>query len=341
MAETQRWVNRPDGSNWGDFGKDDQLGRFNLIDPAARLRGAAQVREGLAFCLSLPLDYPGGNALLGHRDEPRYHYAPRGEGHNFNFDMGSIIPCACDIVSDEAVTLDMQYSTHWDALGHIGCAFDADGDGHDEVVYYNGYRAGEHLVGPSDPNPVKGAHALGISNMAETAVQTRGVLIDLHRIWGFERVHVGYDELMPLIEKLDVEITKGDILCFYTGFADRLLGMRKKPDAGVLAKTSPGLDGRCPKLLNWITDSGVAGLCADNFTVETYPARPSDAPLHPVMPLHQHCLFKLGIPLGELWYLAKLADWLHAAGRSSFLLTAPPLRLARAVGSPLTPVATV
>jgi hypothetical protein len=59
------------------------------------------------------------------------------------------------------------------------------------------------------------------------------------------------------------------------------------------------------------------------------------------MPLHDHCLFKLGIHLGELFLLTPLADWLHQHGRHRFLLTAPPLRLPGAVGSPATPVATV
>jgi hypothetical protein len=45
--------------------------------------------------------------------------------------------------------------------------------------------------------------------------------------------------------------------------------------------------------------------------------------------------------LGELWLLTPLADWLRANRRYRFLLTAPPLRLPGAVGSPATPVATV
>ena len=57
--------------------------------------------------------------------------------------------------------------------------------------------------------------------------------------------------------------------------------------------------------------------------------------------LHELCLFKLGMPLGELWYLAELAQWLATHDRSRFLLTAPPLRLPGAVGAPVTPVATV
>jgi len=52
-------------------------------------------------------------------------------------------------------------------------------------------------------------------------------------------------------------------------------------------------------------------------------------------------LFRLGCYLGEMWYLTALADWLRANARSRFLLTAPPLRLPGAVGSPATPVATV
>ena len=30
---TKRWRRRPDGSNWGDFGDDDQRGRLNLLTP--------------------------------------------------------------------------------------------------------------------------------------------------------------------------------------------------------------------------------------------------------------------------------------------------------------------
>jgi len=100
------------------------------------------------------------------------------------------------------------------------------------------------------------------------------------------------------------------------------------------------LDGRDPKLLQWISDSGLSVLIADNYAVEGLPApqQPQDCA---ALPLHEHCLFKLGVHLGELWFLSELAQWLRAQGRSRFLLTAPPLRLPGAVGSPATPVATV
>ena len=86
---------------------------------------------------------------------------------------------------------------------------------------------------------------------------------------------------------------------------------------------------------------GLAALIADNYAVEIIPTRLTRSKPHALMPLHEHCLFKNGIHLGEMWYLSELARWLRAHGRSRFLLTAPPLRLPGAVGSPATPVATV
>ena len=101
------------------------------------------------------------------------------------------------------------------------------------------------------------------------------------------------------------------------------------------------LDGGDRQLLQWITDSGLAALIADNYAVEERPGKPAPGHHGPLLPLHEHCLFKLGIHLGELWHLTPLAEWLGARGRYRFLLTAPPLRLPGAVGSPATPVATV
>ena len=69
--------------------------------------------------------------------------------------------------------------------------------------------------------------------------------------------------------------------------------------------------------------------------------RDRDESRHSFLPIHHLCLFRLGVPLGEMWYLHELATWLREHNRSRFLLTAPPLRLPGIVGSPLTPVATV
>ncbi|HXO03560.1 MAG TPA: cyclase family protein, partial [Stellaceae bacterium] len=71
MTGNPRWKRRPAGSTWGDWGPDDQLGRLNLLDAGKVKQGVAEVREGKTFCLSLPLDYPGGTAVNARRHPPR------------------------------------------------------------------------------------------------------------------------------------------------------------------------------------------------------------------------------------------------------------------------------
>ena len=353
MSTSSRWKHRPPGSTWGDFGPDDQLGRMNLLTPEKVKQGMAEVREGLTFNLSLPLDYPGGNVLNPRRMPPVLRPTLRNGKPNLNYRLIADDPNCTDVVSDDLVVMHLQYSSQWDSLAHVGSMFDADGDGVAEAVYYNGWRAGVDVVGPSQASEAgifgeldiarestSRAHALGIENMSARCVQGRAVLIDLHAHLGRGRVTVDHDMLMDIMKKDQVSVEAGDMVCLHTGFADVLLEMNKQPPADVLERYGAGLEGRDPKLLQWITDSGLVALIADNYAVEAHPATHRNGPCAS-LPLHEHCIFKLGVHLGEIWHLGPLAQWLRAHGRNRFLLTAPPLRLPGAVGSPATPVATV
>jgi len=339
--KSPRWKQRPEGSNWGDFGADDQLGRINLLTPTVRLRAMQEVKTGEVFCLSLPLDHPGGAGIFKHRKAPAFVHERRGEHVGFNYRMSLQCACFTDVVNDEAVLVYSQYSTQWDGLSHVGQMFDADGDGVPERVFYNGWRAGIELLSPLDDPARPGAHAIGIEQMATAGVQGRGVLVDLEHLHGRERVLVGYEGLMAAIDAQRVDVLPGDFLCLYTGLADLILAMNKQPDPQVIAGSCAVLDGRDERLLQWVTDSGIVAICADNVAVEAYPAPPGRGEHYPALPLHAHCLFKLGVHLGELWHFAELARWLRAQARWSFLLTAPPWRMPGAVGSPVTPLATV
>jgi kynurenine formamidase len=353
---SQRWKHAPPGSLWGEFGPDDQRGRMNLITPAKVLQGIAEVQQGRTFCLSLPLDVPGGQSMNPRRIPPR-RYAVLRDGQSagqqgFCWSYASEDPELSDVVNDDVVLMSLQYSTQWDSLAHVGSHFDADGDGTAEAVFYNGYRAGIELrPGVEDPlavdrfsrYPSPQANALGIEHLAEHGVQGRGVLIDLAHHLGRRRQAVGYDELMRILDADGIEIEAGDMVCVHTGFADTLLTMNRQPDLARLHETGSGLDGHDEQLLHWIVDSKLACLIADNPAVElVVPKLGTPTPMRrPRLPLHEHCLFKNGIHLGELWYLTELAAWLRVHQRTRFLLTAPPLRLPGAVGSPVTPIATV
>jgi hypothetical protein len=350
-SQSKRWSRRPEGSNWGDFGPDDQKGRLNLLTPQRVQDASKEVKEGLTFCLSLPLDYPGGNLLNPRRHPPILRPTLRNGRPNLNYRMADDYPMMTDVMNDDAVILHTQYSTQWDALCHVGHLFDVNGDGVPEAVYYNGFRAGLDVVGPSDAAdagavgmvPYKGtsfARSLGIENMAVSCVQGRGVMVDLHAHYGDARALIGYDELMKVLRTDNVQVEEGDMLCLHTGFAELLLSMKKNPDVEKLESSCAVLDGRDERLLNWITETGISVIAADNYAVEGLPATGKDG-CCAMAPLHEHCLFKLGIHLGELWDFSALADWLRKNKRSRFLLTAPPLRLPGSVGSPVTPVATV
>jgi hypothetical protein len=341
----KRWRRRPEGSNWGDFGEDDQVGRLNLITPDRRLAAAREIQAGLSFALSLPLDVPRGAGLLDSRTGPKLFATP---AYNTPLDelfrrrLGDAAPPAgcVDISCDDGVTLYLQYSTQWDALCHFGGLFDADEDGVDEALYYNGWSAGDMLM-PEAGGPL--ARRLGIENMATAGAQGRGVLVDLTRAFGTERRAVGYRDLRRAMDEQQVVVETGDFLCLRTGYAERLWEMGEAVDRAEMARTGAVLDGADAELQQFIRESGLVAICADNLAVEA-----DDGPVrHPLSkgytlyPLHNLCLFRLGVHLGELWWFRDLAAWLQANGRNRFFLTAPPLNLPGAAGSPLTPIATV
>jgi kynurenine formamidase len=347
---TKRWKQRPPGSTWGDWGEDDELGRINLLTPQKVLEGVREVEHGISFSLSLPLDYPGGTALnqrryppitrptedLEHKQDVFYNVVAR----------DSIAPVLTDVWSDDMVTLWLQYSTQWDALAHQGAEFDADADGVDEPVYYNGYRPGVDIIGPAEDAKGDGsgslsfARHLGLEHMAAHGVQGRGVLVDLAHHLGTNWQPVNLKTLREIMAADQVVVEPGDILLLHTGFATQILAWEKNPDPVAIHATASYLDAHDPALLAWIAESQISALVADNYAVEGLV--PDENPeRHTLLPIHHLCLFKLGVPLGELWYLHDLAAWLREHRRSRFLLTAPPLRLPGVQGSPLTPVATV
>lgn len=353
MSTSKRWKNRPENSTWGDYGADDQLGRMNELTAEKVKQGISEVKEGRTFCLSMPLDYPGGAELNPRRHPPQIRPTLRDGKPNFIYRVDQNVPGMTDVINDDMVLLHLQYSTQWDTLAHVGSLFDADGDGKAEPVFYNGYRGGVEIVGPTDGKDAGGipgtfveakgtssANALGVENMAVKCLQGRAVMIDLFAHFGRERRAVGYDDLMRIMAADGIKVEPGDFVCLRTGFDELILEMKKKPDAHILETTCTGLDGSDPRLQQWITESKLVALISDNYAVEIH-----NAPLKPgqcaMLPLHQHCLFKTGVNLGEIWRLSELADWLRKNNRSRFLMTAPPLRLPGAVGSPATPVATV
>ena len=266
MSKSARWKQRPENSTWGDYGPDDQLGRMNELN-AERVRGAvAEVKEGRTFCLSMPLDLPGGNVLNPRRHPPILRPTLRGDRPTWAFRTDRDHPGLTDVINDDMVLLHLQYSSQWDTLAHVGALFDADGDGVAEPVFYNGFRSDTDIVGPTDAKDAGAipgtfveakstsrANKLGVENMAEKCLQGRGVMIDLFAHFGRRKHAVTYDDLMRVMAADGIKVEPGDFVCLRTGFDEVIFEQKGKPTEEAMHQTCTGLDGSDTKLHQWIT----------------------------------------------------------------------------------------
>ena len=84
----------------------------------------------------------------------------------------------------------------------------------------------------------------------------------------------------------------------------------------------------------WLHEHGVAAVAADNWAFE---ALPSGCDIW--LPIHAVGIVHMGLMIGEFFDLEALAGACAQDGRYAFLLTAAPLPLVGAVGSPVNPIA--
>ena len=142
------------------------------------------MKEGLSFCLSLPLDFRAAT-FESPSPPPRQFATVRDSGKNAGA-QNFCYPRAEDnpditMVCDDVVLMKLQYSTQWDIFAHVGSLFDADGDGTPEIVFYNGFRARStssrrrrRKASSAGRNRGRQGEALGIQNLAAHGAQGRG-----------------------------------------------------------------------------------------------------------------------------------------------------------------------
>jgi kynurenine formamidase len=169
-------------SNWGRWGKDDQLGSVNLVTAAKRKQAVALVKSGASVSLA-------HNPLT-----------ERAEDNNNPFEHTMLRGNSMDRY---AVTYHGYAHSHIDALCHFLYK--------DQT--YNGYAR-------ADVNTDAGCAKLGIDNL-KNGVVSRGVLIDIPRLRGVPYLEPGtaiYAEDVEAWEKkAGVKIGEGDVILLRTG----------------------------------------------------------------------------------------------------------------------------
>jgi len=290
-------------ANQGRWGSGDQLGTLNLLTPERRVAAAALVQSGT--CVALGRRIGGGP----HPDDPlpplqlmkASGEAAPARGGSHASDWLGLAPHGFAV-------------THIDAFSHQ--FFDA--------AMYNGQPAG--LVTTS-----RGAAAGSVEALA-AGIVGRGVLLDLpaaqHRPWlePGEQVHPA--DLDAAASALGTEILPGDILLIRVG-RDARAARHGRVDPVIAG--SAGLAADC---LPWLRHHDIALLGSDSASDQM---TPGGAP-HP-MPVHAGALVLLGLPLLDNAWLEDLAAACAAEGRREFLAVVCPLRVRRATGSAVNPVA--
>ena len=175
-------------SNWGRWGKADQLGAVNLITPEVRRRAAGLVKEGFSVSLSRDADSvravdnsrPFERKMISSGVDPKPMFAM--DTYTMSFHGASL--------------------THFDALSHM--------------VYqgktYNGYAQEEINA--------SGAHQLAV-NAYKSGFFSRGILMDIPRLKGVKYLELGTaiypEDLEAWEKKAGIRVGKGDIVFIRTG----------------------------------------------------------------------------------------------------------------------------
>ena len=339
----KRWTRRPEGSTWGDFGPDDEIGRLNLLTEEKVLQAVREVRAGKVFCLSLPLDLPGGNVLNPRRHPPALAPTRRDGQPYLNFQMSRLQEGAVDVLSDDQATLSLQYSTQWDGLSHVGALFDVQGDGRPGACT-NGYAAGVDVLGGGDPAPMPAARPAPRMRAGSASAATRKRhagpwrAAGLARAFGTGRTPVGRRSCRPRCTNSGSRWNPATCWCCapasprrwcrWTASPTRIAGTDGR-GAGRRRRRIAGLDHRQRRGRDLRRQLRGRGL----------PARTS-GPGHSILPLHHHCLFA-GRAAGRTLVPEGSGRLAARAGPQPLPAHRAAAAAAGAVGSPVTPIATV
>jgi kynurenine formamidase len=299
----------PPESSWGVFGDDDGIGCLNFLTPAGVVDAARLVQTGKIFRLDAKLGFAKptlfGRASLSHRILP----------------LG---PLAHDDLLERYNT---QEGSQWDGLGHVG---------HPRYErFYNGVTAAEVRE--------EGNRKLGIHRWADKVVG-RGLLID---VYGFRNAQgrpaaplqtdvYTLEELQACVDAQGAGLKPGTILLVRTGWMEEyekcsaaekeaLAPMEKIRSAGIEASR---------RMAAWLWDNGVAAIGTDCPAVESLPMDFGNDNL-----MHYRALPLLGLPLGELFVLAPLAEDCARDKRYEFMVVSAPLHLEGGIASPPNAVA--
>ncbi|KAJ5677138.1 cyclase [Penicillium maclennaniae] len=313
LNELPQLPNAPEGAAWV-WGKDDQLGRLNLLTPQRVKESAKEIQSGELVRLDLPLNVPA---------------TPAADREVFQHTIKTLIP---DIAFDDTYALNTQSSTQWDGFRH--CAH------FQTKLFYNGASSTDFVGDASNLR-------CSIHHWANHGIAGRGILLDYrhyalthnksydpytpHEITFSElEACAKYQKLNLLPQSQGGDIRIGDILLIRSGFVETYYAQSPAERYATATRSHENLDfaglSREEEMREWLHDCYFAGVAGDSPTFEAWPVQGMNH-------LHQSLLALWGIPIGEMWDLERLAELCRERGRWTFFLTSAPANVPGGVGS--------
>jgi kynurenine formamidase len=224
-ADIERWMTEL--SNWGRWGKEDQLGALNLITPATRKRAAQLVREGVSVSLARDTEK---EKAIDNQDPFKHEMNWTGQNTPGQFSL------------DTYTVLYHGYAhTHMDALCHMFY----------RGKMYNGF--------PQDVVTKDGAGKIAITNVKQ-GIFARGILMDLPRLKGLKylepKTPIYPEDLEGWEKQAGVKVGAGDVVFIRTGRWAR----RAEKGPWDVAQESAGLHASCTR---WLRQRDVAMVGSD------------------------------------------------------------------------------
>jgi kynurenine formamidase len=214
-------------SNWGRWGKEDQLGAINLITAAKRKQAAALVKEGFSVSLS--------------RDTEKERADDNPNPYEHTMTLSGVNNRGQFSVDTFRISFHGYQHTHLDALCHM---------------FWNGRMYNDFS---QEEVTQKGAAKLAIQNLKQ-GIFTRGVLMDIPRLKGVKYLEPGtpiYPEDLEAWEnKAGLKLTAGDAVFIRTGRWAR----RAEKGAWNVSVSAAGLHASCAR---WLKRRDVALLGSD------------------------------------------------------------------------------
>ncbi len=224
-ATVDRWMTEL--SNWGRWGREDQMGTLNLITPAKRKQSAALVKEGISVSLA--------------RDTEKEKAPDNGSPFEHVMRATGATAKGQFVTDNYSVSYHGYAHTHMDSLCHMSY----------EGKMYNGFSKLEVTE--------KGAQKLAITNM-KGGIFTRGILVDIPVLKGVPYLEPGVaiypEDLEAWEKKAGVRISSGDVVFIRTGRWAR----RAEKGAWDASKSSAGLHASSIK---WLRARDIAMVGSD------------------------------------------------------------------------------